>query len=94
MRSVYKRWIALFFMFYTNHSVAALESIFGQRKSVIHADVKFIAQQIMHTMGTEWLSLHEADTVKYNDLLGQGVFTDGEDTIFGNVGKYIKTTAT
>ena len=72
------------FMFYTNHSIAALEHTFGQKKSVIYTDVKFIMQQIVYKLGREWLSLPDAESNAYNTLIGQGVFSEGGQTVFDN----------
>ena len=72
-------------MFNTNHSVTTLQATFGQAKSIIFEDYKFISRSLVFAFGREWLSLPEAGTVEYNNLLGAGVFSEGDQVIFGNV---------
>ena len=75
-----------YLMLNTNHSVSSLVATFGQNKSVIYQDYKFIAIGIVKMLGAEWLSLPRSDTDAYRSLLGQGVLSDSNgDTIWHNV---------
>ena len=73
-----------FFMMNTTFSVHSLVTTFGQNKSVIYKDYKFIAQQIVWALGDEWLCLPEAGSTRYCNLLGQGAFSEAGVAAFGN----------
>ena len=74
-----------YYMQNTNHSVPSLISTFGQNKSTIYSDYKFIAFTIVKVMGDEWCSLLIPGTPDYDNLIGQGVFSEEGDILFDNV---------
>ena len=63
----------LCFMFDANHSTAAIERTFRQKKYVVYFVVKFIMQQIVCKLGRKWLSLIDAGSTTSSELIGQRI---------------------
>ena len=73
-----------FFMMNTTSFVHSLVTTFGQNKSIIYRDYKFISQQIVWTLGNEWLTLPTAGSATYRNLIGAGAFTENGTIAFDN----------
>ena len=74
-----------FLMLNNGYKIPQLEATFGQKKSTIYDDYKFISIQIVFAMGDEWLSLPEPGSVEYNGLIGAGVFSENGEILFDNI---------
>ena len=74
-----------YFMFNTIHSIEQLVPTFGQNKSVIYLDYKSVAIGNVKKLERQWLCLCNANTKKYNKLIGAGANTYDRQMIFDDV---------
>ena len=68
-------------MWASGKRVSGLVQLFGQQKSTVYYDIKFIAKIIIKALEKEWISMPDPNTTEYNQLLGAGVLSDDDGNV-------------